>query len=347
MLSDMDDERLLGPLASPEDLAAEASLRPRSIAEYVGQQTAKGHLEVFVRAAVERREPLDHVLLFGPSGLGKTTLAVVIAQEMGSNLKTTSGPAIDKAGDLAAILTNLEPNDVLFIDEIHRLSPSVEEILYPAMEDRTLDIIIGSGPSARSVRIDLQPFTLVGATTRASLLTAPLRSRFGIIERLDYYSIDDLAAIVSRSAGVLGIDIEPGGAREIARRARGTPRIANRLLRRVRDFAQVERTAVTEQLALGALDKLEVDSMGLDEMDRRLLTTIVEKFQGGPVGLQTLAAALAEDKGAIEEVIEPYLIQNGLLERSPRGRVATRRAVEHLGVTLAPRATRQQDLFDR
>ena len=326
-------ERLLGPEALDDDLRFEATLRPRRMQDYLGQEKVKRNLAVFVQAAKQRHEPLDHVLLFGPSGLGKTTLAHVIAQEMASNLKVTSGPAIEKAGDLAAILTNLEAEDVLFIDEIHRLSPAVEEILYPAMEDRSLDLIIGSGPSARSVRIDIQPFTLVGATTRASLLTAPLRSRFGIIEHLTHYKEEELAAIVERSAGVMKIQIQNAGAVAIARRARGTPRIANRLLRRVRDFAQLEEQQnISEEVALSSLDRLEVDSLGLDDIDRKILILILEKFDGGPVGLSTLAAALGEDRGAIEEMIEPYLLQHGLIQRTPRGRTATRRASEHIGI---------------
>lgn len=327
------EDRLLGPEARDDEDSFEATLRPRRMSEYLGQVKVKEHLAIFVRAAKERREPLDHVLLFGPSGLGKTTLAHVIAQEMGANLKVTSGPAIEKAGDLAAILTNLEENDVIFVDEIHRLSPTIEEILYPAMEDNSLDLMIGSGPSARSVRIDLKPFTLIGATTRASLLTGPLRGRFGIIEHLDYYCESDLAKIATRSATVLRADLDDAGAMEIARRARGTPRIVNRLLRRVRDFAQVEHAkTINERVALRALDQLEVDALGLDDIDRRLLLLILEKFDGGPVGLSTLAAALGEDRGAIEEIIEPYLIQHGLLDRTPRGRTTTQRAARHLGI---------------
>jgi len=327
------DDRLLGPEPLTGEDRFEANLRPRRFAEYIGQSALKRNLDVYVRAAVGRSEPLDHVLLFGPPGLGKTTLAHVIANEMGSSVKVTSGPAIEKAGDLAAILTSLEPSDVLFIDEIHRLSATVEEILYPAMEDLSLDIVIGAGPSARSVRLELKPFTLVGATTRASLLTAPLRSRFGIIERLDYYGADDLAAIVSRSARLLELDVAPDGALAVARRSRGTPRIANRLLRRVRDFAQIQQLAtIDERFALDALQRLEVDTLGLDEFDRRMLLTIAEKFDGGPVGLTTIAAALGEEKGAIEEIIEPFLIQNGLLERTPRGRTITARAIKHLGL---------------
>ncbi len=306
--------------------------------EYIGQDRVRDNLRVFIRAADERGEPLDHVLLYGPPGLGKTTLANIVANELGVHIHSTSGPAIERAGDLAAILTNLEPRDVLFIDEIHRLSRSVEEILYPAMEDYSLDLVIGKGPGARSVKLELPPFTLVGATTRAGLLTAPLRDRFGIINRLDYYKQQDLELIVNRAARILGISLEKEATTEIARRSRGTPRIANRLLRRVRDFVQVKGSSViTQKAAAEALDRLEVDVLGLDLIDRRLLEAIAVKFSGGPVGLDTLAAVIGEDPGTIGEVYEPYLLQLGFIQRTPRGRVATARAYEHLGLE-APQA---------
>ncbi len=325
-------ERLVAPAPLPED-ALDRALRPRRLEDYIGQPKVKAQLAIFIGAARQRGEPLDHVLIFGPPGLGKTTLAHIIAQEMGVGFRHTAGPVLERPGDLAAILTNLEPGDVLFVDEIHRLSPVVEEILYPAMEDYQLDIVIGEGPAARSIKIDLPPFTLVGATTRAGLLTSPLRDRFGIVHRLEFYAPEDLARIVERSAGLLGVAAEPGGAWEIARRARGTPRIANRLLRRVRDFAQVRAGGViTEGVAREALDMLEVDGEGLDVMDRRLLLAILERFQGGPVGIESLAAALGEEKGTIEEVIEPYLIQEGFIQRTPRGRMATPKAWRHFGL---------------
>ncbi len=316
-----------------DDSEAENSLRPKTLEEYVGQDKAKENLRVFIEAAKMRGEPLDHVLLYGPPGLGKTTLATIIAAEMGVNIRTTSGPAIEKPGDLAALLTNLEENDILFIDEIHRLNRSVEEVLYPAMEDFALDIILGKGPSARSIRIDLPRFTLVGATTRAGQLTGPLRDRFGVIFRLELYTPEQLTQIITRSAGILGIPCDPTGARELARRSRGTPRIANRFLKRVRDFAQVMGDgSITAGIAGEALDRLEVDPMGLDAIDRRILRTIITAYKGGPVGLDTLAAAVGEEAVTIEDVYEPYLMQEGFLSRTARGRCVTARAYEHLGM---------------
>lgn len=323
-------DRIIAPQTTEDDFLFETTLRPRALSEYVGQPKAKGNLQLFIDAARGRGEALDHVLLCGPPGLGKTTLANIIATEMGVNIKSTSGPVIERPGDLAAILTNLEPHDVLFIDEIHRLSHVVEEILYPAMEDFQLDIIIGQGPSARTIKLDLPKFTLVGATTRAGLLSSPLRDRFGVISRLEFYDDQDLATIVSRSARILGIEIEPEGAMEMARRSRGTPRVANRLLRRVRDFAQVRADGViTRQVANDALLLLEIDEKGFDPMDRLIMLTIIDKFSGGPVGLDTLAAAICEESDTIEDVYEPYLIQNGFLNRTPRGRTATRAAYQH------------------
>jgi Holliday junction DNA helicase RuvB len=331
--------------ASPHEEALERALRPKGLAEYVGQAKAREQLEIFIGAAKKRSEALDHVLLFGPPGLGKTTLSHIIANELGVNLRQTSGPVLEKPKDLAAILTNLEKNDVLFIDEIHRLSPVVEEILYPALEDYQIDIMIGEGPAARSIKLDLQPFTLVGATTRAGMLTNPLRDRFGIVARLEFYTPEELTRIVTRSAGLLNAPIDPVGALEIARRSRGTPRIANRLLRRVRDYADVKgRGHIDKPIADAALKMLDVDPMGFDVMDRKLLEAVVHRFDGGPVGLDNVAAAIGEEPGTIEDVIEPYLIQQGYLQRTPRGRVATLMAYRHLGVTPPQRGA--GDLFD-
>lgn len=325
--------RILTTETIEEDKMTEGSLRPQRLLEYIGQEKVKQNLQVYIDAAKARREALDHVLFYGPPGLGKTTLAGIIANEMGSNLKITSGPAIEKPGEMAAILNNLQENDVLFVDEIHRLNRQVEEVLYPAMEDFAIDIVIGKGATARSIRLDLPKFTLVGATTRAGLLTAPLRDRFGVINRLEFYTVKELQTILLRSAQVLGVELEERGALEMARRSRGTPRLANRLLKRVRDFAQVKYDGViTEEVAQFALDLLEVDKLGLDNGDRTILTTIIQKFSGGPVGVETLAAAIGEDVGTLEEVYEPYLIQNGLIQRTPRGRVATEAAMNHLGI---------------
>lgn len=323
-------ERIIAADGQPEETNYDAGLRPKSLQEYVGQSKAKQNLKVFIDAARKRQEALDHVLFFGPPGLGKTTLANIIAQEMGVSIKSTSGPVIEKTGDLAAVLTNLEEGDVLFIDEIHRLSPVVEEILYPAMEDYQLDIMIGQGPSARTIKLDIPRFTLVGATTRAGLLSSPLRDRFGVISRLEFYSQEELTTIVKRSADILRIQIDDAGAREIAGRSRGTPRIVNRLLRRVRDFAEVEGSGkITSELADHSLKRLEVDQQGFDHMDCLLMLTIIDKFSGGPVGLDTLAAAIGEERDTIEEVIEPYLIQQGFLNRTPRGRVVTKNCFRH------------------
>jgi len=332
--------------ASPQEEAMERALRPKALSEYVGQEKIRGQLSIFIEAARARKESLDHVLLFGPPGLGKTTLAHIIAREMGVNLRHTSGPVLERQGDLAALLTNLEPNDVLFIDEIHRLSPVVEEILYPALEDFQLDIMIGEGPAARSVKLDLPPFTLVGATTRAGMLTNPLRDRFGIVARLEFYSALELQQIVSRSAHLLNVEVAAEGSLEIARRSRGTPRIANRLLRRVRDFAEVRaKSAVTREVADAALQMLDVDALGLDLMDRKLLLAVIEKFAGGPVGVENLAHAIGEERDTIEDVLEPFLIMQGYLQRTPRGRVATESAYRHFGLAL-PRMGANRDLWN-
>nr|WP_241263313.1 Holliday junction branch migration DNA helicase RuvB [Parahaliea mediterranea] len=331
---------MIAPEAREREDAQDRAIRPKSLAEYVGQPTVRDQMSIFLEAALGRGEPLDHTLIFGPPGLGKTTLATIIANEMGVSLKTTSGPVLEKAGDIAALMTNLEPGDVLFIDEIHRLSPYVEEVLYPAMEDYQLDIMIGEGPAARSIKLDLPPFTLVGATTRAGLLTSPLRDRFGIVQRLEFYQVADLARIVARSAQILGIGIDEAGATEVARRARGTPRIANRLLRRVRDFAEVRADGnITAEVADQALDMLSVDHRGFDHQDRRLLLAMIEKFDGGPVGVDSLAAAISEERGTIEDVLEPYLIQQGYMVRTPRGRMVTRNAYLHFGLPAATPST--------
>ena len=348
----IETDRLIAPQATVAgEETFDRAIRPRSLAEYVGQRVVCDQMSIFLQAAKGRKEPLDHTLIFGPPGLGKTTLASIIAHEMGVALRTTSGPVLEKAGDIAALMTNLEPGDVLFIDEIHRLSPVVEEILYPAMEDYQLDIMIGEGPAARSIKLDLPPFTLVGATTRAGLLTSPLRDRFGIVQRLEFYEVPDLAHIVARSARILDIGLDDKGATEIARRSRGTPRIANRLLRRVRDYAEVKADGhISAEVADRALDMLSVDQQGFDHLDRRLLLAMIEKFDGGPVGVDSLAAAISEERGTIEDVLEPYLIQQGYMVRTPRGRMVTRQAYLHFGlpqpagITTAPVDTRRVDL---
>jgi len=342
----IESDRLISSIGSTDEERQDRAIRPKKLADYIGQEELCLQMEIFISAATARSEALDHVLIFGPPGLGKTTLSNIIATEMGVNIRQTSGPVLDKAGDLAALLTNLEAHDVLFIDEIHRLSPAVEEILYPAMEDYQIDIMIGEGPAARSIKLDLPPFTLVGATTRAGLLTSPLRDRFGIVQRLEFYSIEELSTIVIRSAKVLSISVEAGGATEIARRSRGTPRIANRLLRRVRDYAEVKGNGiVSADIADQALKMLKIDNIGFDSLDKKLLLSMINNFDGGPVGLDTLAAAISEERGTIEDVLEPYLLQQGFIMRTPRGRVVTQKAYLHFGLKAPEKQPESGDIF--